>query len=83
MAAGEVPGGTVLRTGTFRAIPEVAVDKAGSVVTRIGRAVRRRCVEIAARMAGLARKEILSRVPATTVGGDFVEAVADQAALHP
>jgi hypothetical protein len=58
------------------------VDKADSVVTRIGRAVRRRCVAVAASMAGLTRKAILSRVPATTVDGDFVEAAADQAALH-
>jgi hypothetical protein len=83
VTAGAVSGDTVLRAGTFRAIPEVAVDKAGSVMTRIGRAVRHRCVEIAARMAGLARKEILSRVPATTVGGDFVKAAADEGALHP
>jgi hypothetical protein len=83
VAAGAVSGDTVLGIGTFRAVQEVAVDKAGSVMTRIGRAVRRRCVAVAARMAGLARKAILRRVPATTVGGDFVEAVADEAALHP
>ena len=59
------------------------VDKMSSVVTRFGRAVRRRCVAVAARTAGLARKVILSRVPATMVDGDFVEAAADAAALHP
>ena len=82
MATGLVSGDTVLRTGTYRPIPEVAVDKAGSVVTRKRRVVSRRCVAVAATMAGLARKAILSRVPTTMVGGDFVEAVADQAALH-
>jgi hypothetical protein len=71
-----------LRTGTCRAIPEVAVDNAGSVVTRKRRVVSRRCVAVAATMAGLARKVILSRVPATTVGGDFAEAAAEEAALH-
>jgi hypothetical protein len=73
---------TVLRTGTYRAIPEAAVDKAGSVVTRKRRVVSRRCVAVAATMAGLARKVILSRVPTTTVGGDFVKASAEEAALH-
>ena len=82
MTAGLVSGDTVLRAGTFRAIPEVAVDKAGSVMTRKHRVVRRRCVAVAATMAGLAREAILSRVPTTMVGGDFVEAAADQAALH-
>jgi hypothetical protein len=82
VAADLVSGTTALRTGTCRGIPEVAVDKADSVVTRIGRAVRRRCVAVAATMAGLARKAILSRVPTTMVGGDFVEAAADLAALH-
>jgi hypothetical protein len=71
-----------LRTGTCRAIPEVAVDNAGSVVTRKRRVVSRRCVAVAATIAGLARKVILSRVPATTVGGDFAEAAAEEAALH-
>jgi hypothetical protein len=61
----------------------VDVNKMSSVVPRMRRVVSRRCVAIAASMAGLARKVILSRVPATTVGGDFVEAVADGAALHP
>jgi hypothetical protein len=83
VAAGAVSGDTVLGIGTFRAVPEVAVDKAGSVVTQMRRVVSRRCVAVAARMARLARKVILSRVPATTVGGDFVEAAADGAALHP
>ena len=82
MATGLVSGNTALRTGTCRAIPEVAVDK-GSVVTRMRGVDSRRCVAVAARMAGLARKAILRRVPATTVGGDFVEAAADEAALHP
>ena len=82
MAAGLVSGVTALRTGTCRAIPEVAVDK-GSVVHPARRVVSRRWVAVAASMAGLAHKVILSRVPATTVGGDFVEAVADGAALHP
>ena len=83
MAASLVSGATALRTGTYRAIPEVAVDKADSVVTRKRRVVSRRCVAVAASMATLARKVILSRVPATMVGGDFVEAAADEAALHP
>ena len=83
MATGLASGDTVRRAGTYRAIPEVAVDKAGSVVTRMRRVGSRRCVAVAARMAGLARKAILRRVPATTVGGDFVEAAADEAALHP
>ena len=83
MATGLVSGDTVLRTGTYRAIPEVAMDKAGSVMTRKRRVDSRRCVAVAASMAGLARKVILSRVPATTVGGDFVKAAADEAALHP
>ena len=82
MAAGAVSGDTVLGIGTFRAVPEVAVDKAGSVVTRKRRVVSRRCVAVAATMAGLARKVILSRVPTTTVGGDFVKASAEEAALH-
>ena len=77
-----VSGDTVLRAGTFRAIPEVAVDKAGFVMTRMRRVVSRRCVAVATSMAALARKVILSRVPATTVGRDFVEAAADEAALH-
>jgi hypothetical protein len=42
MTAGVVSGDTVLRAGTFRAIPEVAVDNAGSVVTRMCRVVIRR-----------------------------------------
>ena len=59
------------------------VDKMSSVVSRARRVVRRPCVAVAASMAGLAREIILSRVPATTVGRDFMEAAADQAALHP
>ena len=47
-----VSGDTVLGAGTFRAIPEVAVDKAGSVVTRMRRVVSRRCVAVAVSMAG-------------------------------
>jgi hypothetical protein len=70
------------RTGICRAIPEVAVDKAGSVVTRKRRVDSRRCVAVAASMAGLARKVILSKVPTTTMGGDFVQAAAEEAALH-
>ena len=77
-----VSGDTALRIGTYRAIPEVAVDK-GSVALPARRVVSRRCVAVAASMAGLARKVILSRVPAITVGGDFVESAADEAALHP
>ena len=77
-----VSGDTALRTGTYRAIPEVAVDK-GSVMLPARRVASRRCVAVAASMAGSAHKVILSRVPATMVDGDFVEAVADQAALHP
>jgi hypothetical protein len=61
----------------------VDVDKMSFVVLPARRVVSRRCVAVAASMAGLARKVILSRVPATTVGGDFVEAAADEAALHP
>ena len=61
----------------------VDVDKMSSVVPRVSRVVSRRCVAVAATMKGLARKVILSRVPATTVGGDFVEAAANEAALHP
>ena len=76
-------GDTVLRAGTFRAIPEVVMDKAGSVVTRMRRVVSRRCMTVAASMVALARKAILSRVPTTTVGGDFAEAAADEVALHP
>ena len=60
----------------------VDVNKMSCVVPRMRRVVSRRCVAVAASMASLARKVILCRVPATTVGGDFVEAVADQAALH-
>ena len=82
MAAGLVSGDTALRTGICRAIPEVAVDK-GSVMLPARRVVSRRCVAVATSMAGLARKVILSRVPATMVGGDFVEAAANEAALHP
>jgi len=59
------------------------VDKMSSVVTRKRKVVSRRCVAVAASMAGSAHKVILSTVLATTVGGDFVEAVADGAALHP
>ena len=79
MATGLVSGNTALRTGTYRAIPEVAVDK-GSVTLPVRREVNRRCVAVAASMASSAHNVILSRVPATTVGGDFVE---DAAALHP
>ena len=61
----------------------VDVNKMSSVVPRMRKVVSRRCVAVAATIAGLARKVILSRVPATTVGGDFVEAVVDGAALHP
>jgi len=61
----------------------VDVNKMSCVVPRMRRVVSRRCVADAASMAGLARKVILSRVPAATVGGDFVEAAADEAALHP
>ncbi len=43
----------------------------------------RRCVEIAAWMAGLDRKVILLKGRVTMVGGDFVEAAAEQAALAP
>ena len=82
MEAGLVSEDMALRTGTYRAIPEVAVDK-GSVALPARRVVSRRCVAVAASMAGLARKAILRRVPATTVDRDFVEAVADEAALHP
>ena len=60
----------------------VDVDKMSPAVTRVPKMVVRRCVAVAASMAGLARKAILSRGPATMVGGDFVEAVADGAALH-
>ena len=82
MEAGLVSGDTVLRTGICRAIPEAAMDK-GSVVLPARKVVSRRCVAVAASMAGLAHKVILSRVPATTVGRDFVETAADAAALHP
>jgi hypothetical protein len=57
-------------------------DKMSSVVTRMRGVVNRRCAAVAASMAGSARKVILSRVPATTVGGDFAEAAAEEAALH-
>ena len=60
----------------------VDVNKMSCVVPRMRRVVSRRCVAVAASMAGLARKVILSRVPATTVDGDFVEAAADEAPLH-
>ena len=61
----------------------VDVNKMSSVVPRMRKVGSRRCVAIAASMAGLARKVILSRVPATTVGRDFMEAEGDEAALHP
>ena len=83
MTAGVVSGDTVRRAGTFRAIPEVAVDEASSVVVPARRVDRRRCVAVAARTAGLARKAIFRRVPATTAGRAFVEAVADETAFHP
>jgi hypothetical protein len=60
----------------------VDVNKMSSVVPRMRRVVSRRCVAIAASMAGLARKVILSKVPTTTMGGDFVQAAAEEAALH-
>ena len=63
------PGGRGGRDG-FRGVPARKV-------------VRRRCVAVAARIAGLVRKVILSRVPATTVGRDSVEAATDGAALRP
>jgi hypothetical protein len=53
------------------------------MVPRARRVVRRPCVTVAASMVGLAREMILSRVPATMVGKDFVKAAADEAALHP
>ena len=53
------------------------------MVPRARRVVRRACVTVAASMVGLAREMILSRVPATMVGKDFVKAAADEAALHP
>ena len=83
MAAGGGSGDTVLRAGTFRTVPEVAADKAGSVEPRARRMVRRRCVAVAARIAGLARNAILSKVLAATVSRDFVETPANRAALHP
>jgi hypothetical protein len=82
VATSLVSGDTALRTGICRGIPEVAMDK-GSVTFPVRRVVNRRCVAVAASMAGLAHKVILSRVPATMVDGDFVEAAADAAALHP
>jgi hypothetical protein len=51
MATGLVSGDTALRTGTYRAIPEAAMDK-GSVVLPARRVVSRRCVAVAASMAG-------------------------------
>jgi hypothetical protein len=53
------------------------------VVLPARRVIHRRCVVVAARTAGLARKAISRRVPATTVGRDFVEAAADETAFHP
>jgi hypothetical protein len=61
----------------------VDVDKMSSVVTGMRKVVSRRYVAVAASMADPAHKVILSRVPATTVGGDFVETPADATALHP
>jgi hypothetical protein len=78
-AAGVVSGDTVLRTGTFRAIPNFAVDEAGSMVLLTRRVISRRCVAVAASMAGMARKMILHRVPVTKAGKASVEAAAGAA----
>jgi hypothetical protein len=78
-----VSGDTVPRAGAVRAIPEVSVDETGSVVPQARWIVRRRCFQVAASLADLARKVIFRKVPAASVGRDFVEAAADQAALHP
>jgi hypothetical protein len=61
----------------------VDVNKMSCLVPRKRRVVSRRCAAVATSMAGLARKVILSRAPATTVDGDFVETAADAVALHP
>ena len=58
------------------------VDKIGSVAGRARRVVPRRCAAAADRMAGLDRKVIRRRVPATSGGRHFAEAAAGQAALH-
>jgi hypothetical protein len=68
---------TVVRTGVFRAITEVAVDETGSVARR-----RRRYVAVVAKM-GLAPRAIFNRVLAITMDRDFVEAAVDEVALHP
>ena len=60
----------------------VNVDRMSSAIARAHRVVGRRCAAGAASIAGLARKVIFSRVPAASVGGDFVEAEEDGVVLH-
>ena len=54
-----------------------------SVVPRACRKVSPRCAVAVASRTGLARKVMLSKVPATSEVGDFVEAAADKAAFRP